>query len=128
MKISSILDDLLDDLAEFEPQSLGQIVWFTRNHKHFVKVCMLARNSSKSAQYLLDQYECLDTEDDLSDLQLAALIVIIGEIENQKSYHIYDKLVSRASNGAGNSKWSRGMATTYLLHKEVTSETVRKSA
>lgn len=129
MKISILLDSLLDDLTEFEPQSLGQITWFVRSHESFVKICMLARNGSKSAQYLLDQCECLlEDQDESSDLQLAGLIVIIGEVDKSGAYKIYDSLVSRASAESDKSHWSRGMATTYLLHKEVTSETVRKSA
>lgn len=128
MKVSLLLNDFLDDLVEFKPISLGQIVWFTKAHKHFVKICMLARNSSKSAKHLLKQCESLNTENEISDIQLSALIVIVGEIENLGTYNMYDALVSRTSKAAGNSHWSRGMATSYLLHREVTCETVCKSA
>lgn len=128
MRISLLLDGFLKDLECLSPMSLGQIVCFTKTHEHFVKICMLARNSASSAKYLLNQCECLNAEDEVSDIQLAALIVIIGEIENQGTHNMYDTLVSRASKEAGKSYWSRGMATSYLLHKEVNSETVRKSA
>ncbi len=128
MKISLLLDNLLEDLEGLSPKSLGQIVFFTKAHKHFIKICMLARNSASSARYLLNQCECLDAENEISDIQLAALIVIIGEIENQGTHNIYDTLVSRTSKEAGKNYWSRGMATSYLLLKEVNSETVRKSA
>jgi predicted RNA-binding protein with EMAP domain len=128
MTISLLLNDFLDDLVDFKPMSLGQIVWFTKAHKNFVKICMLARNSSRSAKYFLKQCESLNTENEISDIQLSALIVIIGEIENQGTHNMYDALVSRTSKAVGNSYWSRGMATSYLLLREVTCETIRKSA
>ncbi len=89
MKISLLLDNLLSDLEGFCPMSLGQIVIFTKTHKNFVKICMLARNSTNSAKYLLNQCECLDAENEISDIQLAAMIVIIGEIENQGTLNMY---------------------------------------
>ena len=128
MQISLLLNDFLDDLVDFKPMSLGQIIWFTKAHKHFAKICMMARNSSKSAKYFLKQCESLNTENEISDVQLAAMIVIIAEIKNTGFHNLYDTLVSRTSKVAGNSHWSRGMAISYLLHNEVICETVRKSA
>jgi hypothetical protein len=125
VRISEHLDNLLDDLEGFHPTSLSDIVRFTKNHCAFGSALMLARNSAKSACYLLDQCNCLLEEGyPISDVQLAGLLVIVAEIDTK----MYSTLVSRTSNGAGEYHWSKGMATSYLLHKEVTSATIRKSA
>jgi hypothetical protein len=125
VRISEHLDNLLDALEDFEPVSLSDIVHFTKSHDAFSSALMLARNSVKSARYLLEQCNCLLEEGyPISDVQLAGLLVIVAEIDNE----MYSVLVSRASSGAGEYHWSKGMATSYLLHKEVTSETIRKSA
>jgi hypothetical protein len=125
VRISKHLDNLLDGLEDFDPISLSDIVRFAKSHGAFGSALMLARNSAKSARYLLDQCNCL-LEDGcpISDLQLAGLLVIVAEIDSE----MYSTLVSRVSCGAGEYHWSKGMATSYLLHKEVTCETIRKSA
>jgi hypothetical protein len=128
MRISLLLDNLLDDLDILNPISLSQIIWFIKSHRHFNQICMLVHNSSKSAKYLYDQCVNLDTEENLADLQLAALIVIIGEVEITRSCSMYDTLVSRVSKNIGTNHWSRGMAISYLLSKEVNCETICKSA
>lgn len=125
MRISEHLDNLLNDLEDFEPESLNDIVHFVRSHNRFSSALMLIRNSSKSARYFLQQCDCLIEEGcPISDVQLAGLLVIVAEIDSE----MYNDLVSRASSGAGEYHWSKGMATSYLLHKEVNSETIRKSA
>lgn len=125
MKISIRLDNLLDDLEDFEPATLTDIVRFVRVHEDLRAITMLIQNSKKSSTYFTQQCDCLiEEENSISDVQLAGLLVVAAEIEGE----MYDELMSRASLGAGNYHWSQGMATSYLLHKEVTSERIRKSA
>lgn len=128
MKIQSLLNTVLDDLDGFTPLSLGQIVDFTKNHANFLKICMYASNNIKSSQYLLNQCEELQVEDNVSDLQLAVLIVIISSIVSPEMQNMYDGLVSRASIATSKNNWSQGIATSYLLRKEVHSETIHQPA
>jgi hypothetical protein len=119
------LNNLLIDLENFEPETLSGIVSFVRDHSDYSKITMLVRNSSKSAKALLNECLCLIAENNpISDIQLAGLLVIVADVDCE----LYTELVSSTSDGIGNYHWSRGMAASYLIHKEVRGETIRKSA
>jgi hypothetical protein len=119
------IENLLNDLEDFNPISLNDIVRFVRMHNAFNSILMLIRNSYKSANYFLDQCYCLLENGCLiSDIQLAGLLVIVADIDTE----MYGILVSSTSDGASKYHWSKGMATSYLLHKEVNSATIRQSA
>jgi hypothetical protein len=119
------LNNLLIDLESFEPETLSGIVSFVRSHGDYSKITMMVRNSSKSAKNLLNECLCLIAENNpISDIQLAGLLVIVADVDCE----LYTELTSSASDGIGNYHWSRGMATSYLIQKEVLSETIRKSA
>jgi len=124
MKIQNHLDNLLDDLETLKPESLSEIVRFVCTHSEFSTIMLMVRNSTRSAKCLLKQCQALADLGTMYDVQLAGLLVIVAKIDTE----MYNGLVSRASNGVGEYHWSRGIATTYLLHKEVKSETIRISA
>jgi len=134
MKIDSLLDGLLMDLENFEPDTLSSIVRFVRTHDDYNAITMLVRNTKRSARYLLNQC-CLliEEENPISDIQLAGLLVIVADVDGS----LYDELcfdvsmrgnVSSTSDRIGEYHWSRAMAASYLIHREVLSETIRKSA
>ena len=124
MKISIFLDDLLFDLEDFEPQNLNDIVYFVREHECFKAITLLLSNSKKSFQYFIEQCHVLMDEDNIiSDIQLAGLLVIVGEIDGEG----HEGMVSRASQEP-DYYWSRTMAASYLLREEVISESLRQSA
>jgi hypothetical protein len=118
MRLSAHLDTLLDDLVDFQPNTLSDIVRFVRCHSDFNAIVMMVRNSERSSKSFLKQCQGAN-----SDIELAGLLVIVAEIDHE----MYDGLVSRASAGVGNYHWSQGVATTYLIQK-VLNETIRKSA
>lgn len=125
MKIDYLLDSLLMDLENFEPDTLSSIVRFVRAHEDYNAITMLVRNTKRSAKHFLDQCSLLVAESNpISDIQLAGLLVIVADVDNS----LYDELVSSTSNGVSEYHWSRAMATSYLIHREVLSETIRKSA
>lgn len=125
MKINPCLDNLIEDLESFEPGTLTDIVTFVRNHEDYSKITMLARNSARFAKYLLNKCLLLISEENpISDIQLAGLLVIVADVDSD----LYNELVSSTSNGVGDYHWSRAMAASYLIHKEVLGETIRKSA
>lgn len=125
MKIDSLLDVLLIDLENFEPDTLSSIVRFVRTHEDYNAITMLVRNVKRSARYLLNQCSLLIAENNpISDIQLAGLLVIVADVDSS----LYDELVSSTSDGIGEYHWSRAMAASYLIHREVLSETIRKSA
>jgi len=137
MKINSYLDCLLIDLENFEPETLSGIVCFVRKHGDYSTITMLARNSKRSAKYILNQCLLLIAEKNpISDIQLAGLLVIVADVD----IDLYDELtltvarhpisrdVSSTSDELSNYHWSRAMAISSLLNKEVLGETIRKSA
>jgi hypothetical protein len=126
MKISLYLDDFLEDLEDFKPATLSDISRFVKSHEHFKAIVMMASNSERSSLYLYDLAVCLTQED--ADIELAAVVVLIGETYGSHNTERYDKLLSSTSVGSGRYHWSRAMAASYLLHKEVTSERLRQSA
>jgi hypothetical protein len=134
MRIVERLDNLLSDLEDFEPDSLSHLVRFVRDHSEFSAITMLARNLDRSAKFLLDQCEFLKAgvmkrpDRELADIELAALVLIVSEIDSTSTTDRFDNLLSSASKESGEYYWSRGMATSYLLHKEVTNEKIRQSA
>ena len=114
--MSNFINNLLIDLENFEPETLSGIVSFVRNHCDYSKITMLVRNSSKSAKTLLNECLCLIAENNpISDIQLAGLLVIVADVDCA----LYTELVSSTSDGIGNYHWSRGMAASYLLQKEL---------
>jgi hypothetical protein len=125
MKINTCLDCLIEDLETFEPGTLTDIVTFVRNHEDYSKITMLARNSTRFSKYLLNQCLLLVSEENpISDIQLAGLLVIVADANSD----LYKELVSSASNGVGNYHWSRAMAASYLIQKEVFGETICQSS
>jgi hypothetical protein len=119
------LNRLIFDLESFEPETLSSIVFFVQSHSDYSKIAMLVRNSRRSAKVLLNECLGLIAENSpISDVQLAGLLVIVAVADND----LYSELVSSTSDGIGNYHWSRAMAASYLIHKEVLSETIRKSA
>lgn len=119
------LNNLLLDLENLEPDTLSGIVFFVRSHSDYSRITMMVRNSSRSAKTLLNECLCLIAENNpISDIQLAGLLVIVADVDSE----LYRELVSSTSDGIGNYHWSRGMAASYLIHKEVLGETIRKSA
>lgn len=134
MKISLYLDDLLEDLEEFRPGSLSDICRFVKGYEHYKPIIMLASNSDRSSLYLyglgicLIQGVCSRSDWDIADVQLAAVLVLIGETYGSHHVDRYDKLLSSASLESGRYHWSRAMAASYLLHREVTNERLCQSA
>jgi hypothetical protein len=63
-------------------------------------------------------------ENPISDIQLAGLLVIVADVDSD----LYNELVSSTSDGVSDYHWSRAMAASYLIQKEVLGETIRKSA
>lgn len=125
MRINISLHNLLFGLENFEPNSLTSIVDFVISHNEYNTITMFVRNSRRSARYLLDECELLISElNKTSDIQLAGLLVILAAVDG----HIFEEMVSRTFQGIGEYNWSRAMAASYLIHKEVLSETVCKSA
>jgi hypothetical protein len=118
------IHNLLLDLESFKPETLTSIVDFVHSHKDYTKILFLVKNSNKSARIFLGICLNLIAYDILSDVRLAGLLVIVADVDSD----LYVELVSSISNGVGNYHWSRAMAASYLIHKEVLSETIRKSA
>lgn len=134
MRIADLLDNLLSDLEEFEPESLSQIVRFVRKHDDFGRITMLARNVDRSADFLYEQCVfshqavCQRIETQTADIQFAALLYIVAEMDYTTEIDRWENLLSSASKESGEYHWSRAMAASYLLHKEVSSEKIRQSA
>jgi hypothetical protein len=134
MRIVQHIDDLLSDLEDFEPDSLSHLVRFVRDHSEYSAITMLARNLDRSSQRLHDQCEFLQKgvvsrpDAETADIQFAALLLIVSDVVSTSTTNRFDKLLSSASEESGEYYWSRGMATSYLLHKEVTNEKIRQSA
>ena len=125
IKVNPYLDNLLFDLENHEPVSLSEIVYVVRKHGDYNTITMLVSNSKRAAKYLLNQCLLLIAEKNpVSDIQLAGLLVIVADVDSD----LYDEIVSSASDGISEYHWSRAMAISYLLHKEVLSEKIRKSA
>ena len=111
-------------MESLRPKSLTEIVRFVHSHKETSTITLMIRNSKNSARYFFEQCDCLiDEANPISDLQLAGLLVILAEVGDD----MQSGLMSRASAGAGQYRWSQSMAASYLL-QEVTSEKIRKSA
>jgi len=134
MKISDLLDNLLSDLEEFEPNSLSDLARFVKKHEDHGRIMMLARNVDRSADYLYEQcvfsYQGVRTriDSDLADVEFAALLYTIAELDHTATTDRYQKLLSSASRESREYYWSRAMATSYLFQKEVSSEKIRQSA
>lgn len=134
MKITDRLNSLLLDLENFRPNSLSHLVRFVRGHSEFYAITMLASNVERSAQILYDHCELLKTgliarlDQELADIELASLLVIAVEVDGVSTINRFEKLLSSTSEESGEYYWSRGIAASYLLHKEVTNETIRQSA
>jgi len=125
MKIDTYLGNLLVDLESFEPDTLSGIVSFIRTHEDYSTIVMLVSNSKRSAKCLLDQCLLLISDNNsTSDIQLAGLLVIVADVDCD----LYDEMVSSTSDGVSDYNWSRAMAASYLIQKEVLGETIRKSA
>jgi hypothetical protein len=125
MKISIYLDNLLEDLEGYEVVTISEILPYIRQHSYYGAITMLIRNSERSAKYFLNQCLALLEEcDPIADIQLAGLLVIAIDVDSD----VYADMMSSISEGAGNYRWSRGMAISYLLQKEVWREKIRKSA
>ena len=91
MKAIGFIDNILDDLEYFEPESLSDIVRLVRGHDDFASLSLLVKNTKSASEYLLDQCICLVEEDCLeSDIQLAGMIVIIDEANTD----IYKDLIA----------------------------------
>jgi hypothetical protein len=119
------LNNLLTDLESFKPDTLSSIVSFVRAHSDYSKITMMVRNSLRSVKILLKTCEILSLENSsISDIKLAGLLVIMADV----NIRVCEELMSSASKGIGNSHWSRAMAASYLIRKEVLNETIRKSA
>jgi len=134
VRIEQYLDDLLDDLEELKPRCLSDICHFVKSHKRFVPITMMARNVDRSGLYLHDLGVCftqairIRPDAEMTDIQLAALLCLVGEVHGGHHARRYDALVSSTSKETGKFHWSRAMATSYLLFKEVASEKIRQSA
>ena len=139
VKVTSYLDDLLDDLETLKPISLSDICRFVKRHETFTPITMLARNLDRSGLYLHDMSVCLHqgvrlrSNPEMADIQLAALLYLVSEVlgntqNNRPNDRRYDTLLSSTSKETGKYHWSRAMAASCLLQKEVMSEKVRQSA
>lgn len=134
MRVLDLVDNLLSDLEEFEPRSLSHIVRFVRTHDDFGRITMLARNVDRSADLLFEQCvfshqgvrQRVDTQ--TADIQFAALLYIAAEMDYTTEIGRWENLLSSASKETDEYHWSRAMAASYLLHKEVSSEKIRQSA
>lgn len=118
------LSKLLLDLENFRPETLTSIVDFVHNHSDYNRILFLVKNSNKASKLLLSICLELIAYDTLSDVRLAGLLVIVADVDSD----LYVELVSSILSGFGNYHWSRAMAASYIIHKEVLSETLRKSA
>lgn len=136
MNFSKMLELLLYDLENFNPDSLNEIIRFVRSNKNFGAITLWARNHKLSQSALYD--ECLfynvrvevNKDPRLADLQLAALLLIVCDIESSLIYKTekFNNLLSSVSGESDKFYWSRALATSYLLHKEVIRETICISA
>lgn len=126
MRIEDLLDNLLSDLEEFEPESLSQIIRFVRKHDDFGRITMLVRNVDRSADLLYEQ--CVFShqgvrqrvETQTADIQFAALLYIAAEMDYTTEIDRLENLLSSASKESDEYHWSRAMAASYLLHKALT--------
>lgn len=127
MKISHLLDSIINDLDMFEPTTLSSIVRFVRSHDDFPSISILVRNSKKSSKIFYNQCISLLEEGFESDVALAGLLIIVCNLDVEMDSEMYNNLVSRVSGESLSYHWARGIATSYLLN-EVLSEKIRKSA
>ena len=134
MRIADLLDNLLSDLEEFEPSSLSDLARFVKKHDDHGRIMLLARNVNRSAEYLYKQcvfsYQGVRNRIDfeLADIEFAALLCLVAELDCTSITDRYQKLLSSASQESREYYWSRAMATSYLFQKEVSSEKIRQSA
>ena len=125
MKIDRFLNNFLFDISRFEPDTLSSIVSFVRAHSDYNKITMLARNSKKSEECILNRCELLIAENiPLVDVRLAGLFVIMADLNSDLS----QEWVSRVSEAMDEYRWSRAMAASYIIYKEILDETICKFA
>jgi hypothetical protein len=133
VRITSYIDDLLDDLETLKPRCLTDICRFVKNHPTFMPITMFARNLDQSGLYLYDMSICLlqairlKSDPRTIDIQLAALLYLVGEVYGSRQDRKRDPLLSSASKETSQYHWSRAMASSILL-QEVASEKIRQSA
>ena len=130
MKIAQAINSLLLDLDSFQPKTLSDIVFFVKKHNSFGKITMLGRNLDESREYLHKQCLYLSVflwfnPNPKTDLQLAALLCLGSLIDSSLETKTFEKLLSRTSRKTDTFKWSRAIATSYLLHQEVFCEKLR---
>lgn len=112
MQIENPIKSLLIELEKVIPSSLGDIIDVINKNENINKIIMFINNHKNSKKYFDNVFEqlLLDDPDDVSDIQLAGLLVIMSRINENN----YVELVSAISCNE-NLKWARTMANSFLL-------------
>jgi hypothetical protein len=125
MKIERYLNNFLFDISNFVPDTLSSIVSVVREHVDYVTIVMLTRNSTRSANCVINKcFELRSENDSLIDIRLAGLLVIIADAHINQD----PEWLSSVSEVEVKYKWSRAMAASYLIHKEILDETIYQFA
>ena len=125
MKIERYLNNLLFDISNFTPDTLSSIVSVVREHADYGTIIMLARNSKRSANCVINKcFELRSENDSLIDVRLAGLLVIMADSKIDQD----PEWLSSVSERMDKYKWSCAMAASYLIHKEMFDEKFYKSA
>jgi hypothetical protein len=124
MKIERYLNNLLFDISNFTPDTLSSIVSVVREHEDYGTIIMLSRNSKRSTNCVINKcFELMSGNDSLIDVRLAGLLVIMADSKIDQD----PEWVSSFSELMDKYKWSRAMAASYLIHKEMLDEKLCKS-
>jgi hypothetical protein len=116
MKIERYLNNLLFDISNFTPDTLTSIVSVVRDHADYGTIIMLSRNSKRSANCVINKcFELVSVNDSLMDVRMAGLLVIVADSNINQDL----EWLSSLSEQMDKYKWSRAMATSYLLQKEL---------
>lgn len=125
MKIERYLNNFLFDISNFTPDTLSSIVSIVREHADYGTIIMLSRNSQRSANCVINKcFELVSVNDLLMDVRMAGLLVIVADSKIDQD----PEWLSSVSGMMDKYKWSRAMAASYLIHKEMFDEKFYKSA
>jgi len=115
MQIENPIKSLLIELEKVIPSSLGDIIDVINKNENINKIIMFINNNKSSKKYFDNVFKqlLLDDPDEVSDIQLAGLLVIMSKINENN----YVELVSSISCNES-LKWARTMANSFLL-KEI---------
>lgn len=119
--ITRDINKILDDVLNFEPVTITGMVNFVRNHDKYKSIILLINNSNAAIRYLVDQCLTLISYNNIvDDLKISVLLVILADINHPLEFVKQSLLVDSVYH------WSRALAASSLVNREVFSETICK--